>query len=82
MNSKGAIRGQWGHCFLKLALDIIKLQMKSKKNVLGVFSGCLKTYTRFYRVADGEQKKIVLSNLVEGAMTFLIFLKGAVCKNV
>ena len=31
MNSKGAIGGQRGHNFLKLTLDILKLQMKSKK---------------------------------------------------
>ena len=33
-----AIKGQWGHN-LKLTLDILKLQMKSKKKVIGVFIG-------------------------------------------
>ena len=31
--------------------------MKSKKKVLGVYIGNFKTYTRFFRVADKEQKK-------------------------
>ena len=30
--------------------------MKRKK-VLGVFNGSLETYTKYSRVADGEQKK-------------------------
>ena len=36
-------RGPWGHNFLKLTLDIHKLQMKSKKKVSGVFNSSLET---------------------------------------
>ena len=52
---------------MKLALDILELIMKSKKKVLGVFSGCFKTYTtvmktketctRYSRIDDREQKE-------------------------
>ena len=58
MNSKGTIEGAMrSYFFLKLTLDILKLQMKSKKNLLGVFNGSLQTYTRYSRIADEEQKK-------------------------
>ena len=48
MISKGAIEGPLGYNFLKHTLDILKLQMKSKKNVLGVFNDSLETYTRYF----------------------------------
>ena len=51
MDIKGAIGG---HNFLKLTLDVLKLQMKSKKKVLGVFNGSLETYTRYSWVADED----------------------------
>ena len=57
MNNKEVISGPWGHIFLKLTLGILKLQMKNKKNVVGVFNGSLETYTRYSRVANEEQKK-------------------------
>ena len=42
----------------KLTLDILELQMKSKKKkVLGFYYGSLQTYTRYSGVADEEQKK-------------------------
>ena len=44
---------------MKLTLDILKLQMKCKKNVLGVFNGCLETYTRYSQVADKEKKGVL-----------------------
>ena len=56
-SSKGVRGGAWGHNFLKLTLDILKLQMKIKKNVSGVINGSLETYTRYSRVADEEKKK-------------------------
>ena len=65
--------------------------MKSKKKKgLRCFYGSLQTYTRYSWVADEEQKKKVLGIiygslwviLLKGAMTFLIFLKGAICKKV
>ena len=77
MNSKGAIGEPWGHNFLKITLDIPKVaDDEQQKNVIGVFSGSLKTYTRYSRVADEEQKEVlgVLSNLVEGGHEFLKFL--------
>ena len=57
MSSKGATGGPLGHN-LNVSLDILELQMKSKKKVLNVFYGSLETYTRYSWVADGEQKKM------------------------
>ena len=36
----------------ELILDILELQMKSKKKVLCVFIGNFKTHTRYSQVAD------------------------------
>ena len=63
---------------------------KKKGKVLGVFYGSLQTFTRYSWVADEEQKKKVLGVicgslwviLLKGAMTFLISLKGVICKKV
>ena len=56
-SSKGVReRGPWGHAF-NLTLNIIDLQIKSKKKICGVFYGSLETYTRYSWVADEEQKK-------------------------
>ena len=57
MNSKGSTWGLWGHNF-KLKLDILELQKKIKKKVLGVFNGSFETYTRCFEVVDNEKKKL------------------------
>ena len=44
---------QGGHN-LKLTLDILELQMKSKKRSYVVFYGSIETYTRYSRVADED----------------------------
>ena len=70
---------------MKLKLDILNLQIKTKKNFLGVFNGSLETYTKCSRVADEEQKKDLRCFwviLLKGAMAFLISLKGAICRKV
>ena len=66
---------------MKLTLDTLKLQIKRKKNVLGVFNGSLETYARYSRVADKEQKK-GLSVFKEEGHDFLIFSKGSFSKKV
>ena len=76
MISKRAIGGPLGYNFLKHTLDILKLQMKSKKNVLGVFNDSLETYPRY---SHEEQKKRVF---VQGAMAFLVSLKGPFTKSL
>ena len=42
-SSKRGTGGPWGHN-LNLTLDILELQMKRKKKVLGVFYGSLETW--------------------------------------
>ena len=91
MSSKGATGGPWRHN-LKLTLDILELQMKSKKQVLGVFYGSLETYTKYSWVADEEQKKkkvlcvfyrsLWVTYMLKGAIAFSNSLKVAICNKV
>ena len=52
--------GDFKICGDELKLDILELQMNSKKNVLGAFYGSLETYTRYSWSADEKQKKKVV----------------------
>ena len=56
----------------ELMLDILELQMKSKKKVFGIYIGNYETYTRYFRVADEKRS--------QGAIAFLNSLKGAIYK--
>ena len=61
---------------LKLTLDILELQMMSKKMVLGVFISNFETYTRYSRLADEEQKKalsVLNGSLVEWSNSLFYF---------
>ena len=70
---------------LKVSLDFLSCRRRDKK-VLGVLNSNLKTYTRYSRVADKEQKKKVSGVLnysfwtafLEGAIAYLISLIEAI----
>ena len=47
--------GDFKICGDELKLDILELQMNSKKKVLGVYIGSYKTFTRYSRVADKKR---------------------------
>ena len=71
---RGAKRRDFKICGDELILDILELQKKSKKKILGVYIGNFETYSRYSRVADEEQKKDI------GVIAFLNSLKGTILK--
>ena len=60
---------------IKLTLDILRLEVKSKKRGLGKIYGRFKTYTRYSEVWSKGQKKRVLGKITENSKPTLDILR-------